>query len=227
VIVEQVVRDYQVAGEGGQVSIFEGLSQSMLAGFDAKDRAREEAFRLSREAIRFCSASIRSVHRNDLVSAEKNMEQAGQALKRIHIVLKEHQDVRYAGFVDAAEQEYAEARNVYSITTARRILAPSDIGVETINYLIGLGDVTGELRRHILDIIRAGRATEGEYFLEVMEEIYHLLMLFDYPDAITRGLRRKSDLARSMLERTRGDLTNALELARMQQSLRDLQKHSG
>ena len=99
------------------------------------------------------------------------------------------------------------------------ILTVDEVGVESVNYLAGLGDVTGELRRHILDLIRAGRAAEGEYFLGIIEEIYYLLMLFDYPDAITRGLRRKSDLARSMLERTRGDLTNALELAKMQESI--------
>jgi translin len=147
------------------------------------------------------------------------MGEACLGLERIRVVLKDHQDVRYAGFVDGAEQEYAEARNVYSITTQHKILTPDEVGVESVNYLAGLGDVTGELRRHILDLIRAGRATEGEYFLGIIEEIHYLLMLFDYPDAITRGLRRKSDLARSMLERTRGDLTNALELAKMQESL--------
>jgi len=201
------------------MSIFENLSKSMLAGFDRKDRAREEAFRLSREVIRLCSSSIRSVHRNDLASAERLMGEAALGLERIREVLKDHQDVRYAGFVDGAEQEYAEARCVYSITTQRQILTVDEVGVEPVNYLAGLGDVTGELRRHILDLIRAGRATEGEYFLGIIEEIYYLLMLFDYPDAITRGLRRKSDLARSMLERTRGDLTNALELAKMQESI--------
>lgn len=206
------------------MSIFDNLSESMLAGFDAKDRAREEAFRLSREVIRHCSSSIRSVHRNDLASAEKRMGEAALGLERIREVLKDHQDVRYAGFVDGAEQEYAEARCVYSITTRHAVPTPDEVGVESVNYLAGLGDVTGELRRHILDLIRAGRAEQGEYFLGVIEEIHYLLMLFDYPDAITRGLRRKSDLARSMLERTRGDLTNALELAKMQESLCHFQK---
>ena len=191
----------------------------MLSGFDCKDRAREEAFRLSREVIRLCSSSIRSVHRSDKASAERLMSEAALGLERIREVLKDHQDVRYAGFVDGAEQEYAEARCVYSITTRHEILSADEMGVEPVNYLAGLGDVTGELRRHILDLIRTGRATEGEYFLGMIEEIYYLLMLFDYPDAITHGLRRKSDLARSMLERTRRDLTNALELAKMQESL--------
>jgi translin len=201
------------------LSIFENLSESMLASFDSKDRAREEALRLSREVIRLCSSSIRSVHRGDLVAAERLMKEAALGLEKIRVVLKDHQDVRYAGFVDGAEQEYAEARNVYSITTRHEVLTPEDVGVELVNYLAGLGDTSGELRRHILDLIRGGRPLEGEYFLGVIEEIYYLLMLFDYPDALTRGLRRKSDLARSMLERTRGDLTNSLALAKVEASL--------
>ena len=201
------------------MSIFENSSKSMLASFDSKDRAREEALRLSREVIRLCSSSIRSVHRGDLEAAERLMKEAATGLEKIRVILKDHQDVRYAGFVDGAEQEYAEARNVYSITTRHEVLAPEDVGVELVNYLAGLGDTSGELRRHILDLIRSGKPSEGEYFLGVIEEIYYLLMLFDYPDAITRGLRRKSDLARSMLERTRGDLTNALELAKVESSL--------
>jgi translin len=159
------------------------------------------------------------MHRGDLEAAERLMKEAALGLERIRVVLKDNQDVRYAGFVDGAEQEYAEARNVYSITTRHEVLTPEDIGVELVNYLAGLGDTSGELRRHILDLIRSGRPLEGEYFLGVIEEIYCLLMLFDYPDALTRGLRRKSDLARSMLERTRGDLTNALALAKVEASL--------
>ena len=200
-------------------STFENISLELLRSFDEKDQAREEALVLSRKVIRLCSSSIRSVHRSELEEAKSLVDQAGEELEKIRSLLENHQDVRYAGFVDGAEQEYAEALSVYSIITRHEILAPDEVGVERVNYLAGLGDVSGELRRHILDLIRSGRAKDGEYYLEVMEEIYYLLMLFDYPDAITRGLRRKSDLARSMLERTRGDLTNALEIARMEASL--------
>ncbi len=199
------------------------LAGSMLSSFEAKDRAREEAFQISREAVRFCSAAIRSVHRGDIAQAEGLMVKAHESLVKIHRLLKDHQDIRYAGFIDGAEQEYAEARSVYSIITRHEALTPEEIGVDLVNYLSGLGDTTGELRRHILDLIRQGRPEDGEYFLDMMEEIYHLLMLFDYPEAITRGLRRKSDLARSMLERTRGDLTNAIEMAKVEASLQKLE----
>jgi|WetSurSiteA1Bulk_404760.scaffolds.fasta_scaffold25064_1 translin len=205
------------------MSNFESISESMLECLDGKDRAREEALRLSRNVIRHCSSSIRSMHRGDLDAAEKLMNEAAAGLGTIRSLLKDHQDVRYAGFVDGAEQEYAEAKSVYSIITRHEILTPEEVGVELVNYLAGLGDASGELRRHILDLIRSGRAEEGTYFLGMMEEIHYLLMLFDYPDAITRGLRRKGDLARSMLERTRGDLTNALELGKVETMLCQLQ----
>ena len=139
------------------MSTFEIMAKSMLASFDSKDHAREDAYRLSREVIRLSSSSIRSVHRKDLEAAERIMGEAALGLEKIREVLKDHQDVRYAGFVDGAEQEYAEACSVFSITTKHKILGPDEVGVELVNYLAGLGDTCGELRRHILDLIRSGR----------------------------------------------------------------------
>jgi translin len=212
------------------MSSFDGIAREMLTWFDEKNTAREESLQLCRAAIRSCSAAIRSVHRGQLEESEKFMAEAQATLTRVRALLKDHPDVHYAGFYDDAEQEYAEARNVYSIVVDHEILTPERTGVGFVNYLSGLGDVTGELRRHILDIIRKGEPEVGEYYLETMEEIFYLLMLFDYPDAITRGLRRKSDLARSMIERTRGDLTNAIEMRKVETSLRGLEdklKESG
>jgi translin len=202
---------------------FSDLSAGMLESFDAKDRAREGTIRITREVVRLCSAAIRSIHRGDMEAAENLMHRAGSSLKDIYNILEDHPDIRFSGLVDGALQEYAEARSVHSIVTRHEVLMPDAIGVDQVNYLAGLGDTTGELRRHILDLIRNGRPEEGLYFLDTMEEIYHLLMMFDYPEAITRGLRRKSDLARSMLERTRGDLTNAIEIAKVDASLRSLE----
>jgi translin len=199
---------------------YKELTEGMLASFEAKDRAREEALKLSREMVRNCSGAIRCVHRKDFDKALRLVNEAYLSLQEIRKLLRDHQDVRYAGFVDDAEQEFAEARCIYSFISRHEILTHEDVDVDLVNYLAGLGDTTGELRRHILDLIRTGMPEKGEYFLEMMEEIYYLLMLFDYPDAITRGLRRKSDLARSMLERTRGDLTNAMEMDKVANAMR-------
>jgi translin len=209
------------------ISSLDDLAEEISRYFEAKDQAREEALALTRVVIRRCGAAIRSVHRGEFVRALELTEKAGEALFRIQDLLVDHPDVRYAGFVDGAEQEYAEARIVYAIITGQSTPTPEEIGVEMTGYLGGLGDTTGELRRHVLDLIRQGRPEEGEVYLEAMEEIYHLLMLFDYPDAITKGLRRKGDVARSLLERTRGDLTNAIGQKKLEVQLKELEGRLG
>jgi translin len=209
------------------ISSLDDLAEEISRYFEAKDQAREEALALTRVVIRRCGAAIRSVHRGEFERALELTEKAGEALFRIQDLLADHPDVRYAGFVDGAEQEYAEARIVYAIITGQSTPTPEEIGVEMTGYLGGLGDTTGELRRHVLDLIRQGRPEEGEVYLEAMEEIYHLLMLFDYPDAITKGLRRKGDVARSLLERTRGDLTNAIGQKKLEVQLKELEGRLG
>ena len=124
------------------------------------------------------------------------------ASERIREILKDHQDVRYAGFVDEAEQEYAEARNVYSIITRHEVPTPGRSGSGHCQLPVRPRRCHRGTPPAHTGPNPQRRPAEGEYFLEVIEEIYYLLMLFDYPDAITRGLRRKSDLARSMLEKT-------------------------
>jgi len=209
------------------ISSLDDLTEEISRYFEAKDEAREEALALTRVVIRRSGADIRSVHRSEFNRAQELTEKAGAVLARIGDLLAEHPDVRYAGFVDGAEQEYAEARIVYSIITEQRTPTPQEIGVEMTSYLGGLGDAVGELRRHVLDLIRQGRPEEGEVYLEAMEEIYHLLMLFDYPDAVTKGLRRKGDMARSLLERTRGDLTNAIGQKKLEVQIRELEGKLG
>lgn len=209
------------------ISTIDDLTEEISRYFEAKDRAREEALQLTRVVIRRSGAAIRSVHRGEFDRAQELTGKAGETLARIGDLLADHPDVRYAGFVDGAEQEYAEARIVFSIITEHKTPAPQEVGVEMTSYLSGLGDTVGELRRHVLDLIRQGRPEEGEVYLEAMEEIYHLLMLFDYPDAVTKGLRRKGDMARSLLERTRGDLTNAMGQKKLEVQIRELEEKLG
>ena len=209
------------------ISTIDDLTEEISRYFEAKDRAREEALQLTRVVIRRSGAAIRSVHRGEFDRAQELTGKAGETLARIGDLLADLPDVRYAGFVDGAEQEYAEARIVFSIITEHKTPAPQEVGVEMTSYLSGLGDTVGELRRHVLDLIRQGRPEEGEVYLEAMEEIYHLLMLFDYPDAVTKGLRRKGDMARSLLERTRGDLTNAMGQKKLEVQIRELEEKLG
>ena len=87
-------------------------------------------------------------------------------------------------------------------------------------YLNGLGEAVGELRRHVLDIIRRGQIERGEEILSAMDDIYAVLVTMDFPDAITGGLRRTTDVVRGVLERTRGDLTMAILQDKLQEALR-------
>ncbi len=200
------------------------LAEEISRHLEEKDQAREEALALTRVVVRRSGAAIRSVHRGELDRALDLADRAGEDLAAILNLLKEHPDVRYSGLVDGAEQEYAEARIVYALITEERIPHPREVGVEMTSYLAGLGDAVGELRRHILDLIRLGRPVEGEVHLAAMEEIYHLLISFDYPDAVTKGMRRKGDVARSLLDRTRGDLTNAIGQRRLEAELKEVEE---
>lgn len=200
------------------------LAEEISRHLEEKDQAREEALALTRVVVRRSGAAIRSVHRGELDRALDLADRAGEDLAAILNLLKEHPDVRYSGLVDGAEQEYAEARIVYALITEERMPTPQEVGVEMTSYLAGLGDAVGELRRHILDLIRLGRPVEGEVHLAAMEEIYHLLMSLDYPDAVTKGMRRKGDVARSLLDRTRGDLTNAIGQRRLEAELKEVEE---
>ena len=195
--------------------------------FEAKDKARESGLSLSREVVRTCGTAIRHTHRNDIDKAAKLLEDARRALEEIELQLADHPDIYYSGFVEHAQQEFVECAVVHRLLSNNNsddtLPPPDELGVTHAAYLNGLGDVVGELRRHILDLIRQDTPQDGDRFLDIMDEIYSTLMMFDYPDAITRGLRRKSDVARSLIERTRGDLTNAIRQQKLEQSMKEFE----
>ena len=85
-----------------------------------------------------------------------------------------------------------------------------------------MAETIGEGRRAILDLLRRGEFDESERILDAMDELYALLVSVDYPDAITGNLRRSTDVARGLLERTRGDLSVALVQRNLQSALERL-----
>lgn len=204
------------------------ISQAIKIKFDSKDSAREQALKLSREVIRLSGNAIRAIHRKEYNRANELLQDEKSLLDNLKSILENHKDIYYAGFVEDAQQEYAEAILLYSIITKENPFAslpdPEEIEVEYAPYLKGLGDLVGELRRHILDLIRLDKVEEGENFLELMEDIFTILMHFDYPDAITHGLRRKVDMARSIIEKTRGDLTNAIQCKKLMTAISEMKK---
>jgi translin len=183
------------------------LSEAVRAVLDDKYRARETGLTNSRKVIRLSANAIRALHRNEKERAEELMDEARELLLEANLALDAHPDVRFAGFVNDAAKEYSEARLTAALIAADPLPLPTDLGVGAAPYLNGLGEAVGELRRRLLDTLRAGDLAGAEGLLEAMDAIYELLADLDYPDGMTGGLRRTTDVARALIERSRSDLT--------------------
>ena len=202
----------------------ESVGQKAIEYLGLKHAARERALPKSRAAIRLCANSIRATHRQEFQSAQELLAQASALLKEMELDLQDHKDIFYAGFVQDAQKEYAEAATFAALTQGRSLPEVSELSIGWAPYLNGLGEMVGEMRRYVLDQLRRGNLDECEVFLQHMDDVYALLTTVDYPDAITLGLRRTTDTARSILEKTRGDLTVAVSQAQLQQRMLALQQ---
>ncbi len=205
----------------GEVEGLEQMAGAVRARLEAKNGARERALAASRVIVRDCANSIRSTHRGEYEHASRALDGVGARLEELRQALADHPDILWTGYMQDAHKEYAEARLTLALVQHAPIPDADAVGVDAAPYLNGLGEAVGELRRRALDIMRHGEAEEAEYLLDAMEEIYNLLVTVDYPDALTGGLRRTTDNARGILERTRGDLTFALRQERLERALRE------
>jgi len=199
------------------------INSKIRENLEAKNKAREIALSKSRQTIRSSSVAIRAIHRERYDEAEKYLGEAKVALVEAQEALQDFPDIYYAGFLQDAEKEYSEGMATLALVTGSLLPDPDEIGVGYAPFLSGLGEAMGELRRHILDIIRQGKLTEGERFLTIMDDVYYFLVSFDFPDALVPGLRRITDLARSIIEKTRGDLTTAMRQHVLHNSLERLE----
>lgn len=193
------------------------LGDRLRAEFDAKTSARERGLSSARDAIRACSNAIRAMHRHETETSSELVSQAQAHLDEAHEALKDHPEILHAGFVHDAEKEVAEARITFALTTGADLPTHEELGLPPAAFAKGMAESIGEIRRHILDLMRQGDLKRCEELLASMDEMYFLLTTMDYPDAITHGLRRLTDVARSIIERTRGDFTTSS----IQSSLRD------
>jgi translin len=203
------------------------ISDAIRSRLDAKSRAREKGLPASRGAIRFCANSIRATHRGEMDLAQDLMKQARAALDEAQGAMGDFPGVYYAGFLQDAEKEYAEAQATFAIVNGTEVPTPEELGVGDAPYLNGLAEAIGEMRRHILDIMRKGELARGEELLRIMDDIYYVLVSMDYPDAMTGGLRRTTDVARSIMERTRADLSLTLIQANLQRAIAEHQARLG
>jgi translin len=184
--------------------------------FEEKHRAREVTIAAARRAIQACAASIRATHRGEYDSAETLAREARDHVAVADAALVGHPDVRSSGPLHDAKKELAEAWCTLALVRDDPLPTPADISIDVAPYCNGLAEAASELRRQLLDQLRAGDLVRAEELMSSMDEIYSLLVTIDYPDGVTGGLRRTTDALRGVLERTRGDLTTAMVAARLQ-----------
>ena len=202
----------------------ERTSEAIARRFDSTMHARERALPASRAAIRSCANAIRAIHRGELDLAHRLMDEARASIDAGLDAVRDHPEIRFAGYLQDAQKEFAEAKITEAVVSgATHAPTPEELAVEDAPYLNGMAEAIGEARRHTLDLLRHGRIADGEAVLSAMDDMYAVLVTMDYPDAITGNLRRSTDVARSLIEKTRGDLS----VARVSQDLHDaLERHT-
>ena len=189
----------------------EQIGEGLLRELESKNSAREKALADSRATIRNCAHSVRATHRAEFDQATHLLAEAAGQIAATRAALVPAPDIYWTGYVQDAQKEFAEASIIYAVVAGRPLPEPAALGVEAAPYLNGLGEAAGEMRRYVLDVIRKGELARAEAVLAVMDDVYSLLVTVDYPDAVTNGLRRTTDMVRGVLERTRGDLTFAIQ----------------
>ncbi len=198
---------------------FSTFTEQVHQVFESLNEARDMALLQARQLTRLSAQTIRAIHRSEVDEAAKNLEQARVLATSFKTMLADFPQLFHAGYTQDSLKEFVEASLTCAIIENRPLPTPEELDVEYATYLNGLAEVTGELRRRCLDILRQGYSEEAERLLGWMDEIYNLLVTVDYPDALTNGLRRQTDLARGIVERTRGDMTLSLREERLQQAL--------
>ena len=200
----------------------------ILNGFrdeiDADDQVREKVLPLSRNAVRKCSESIKMTHKKEFAKAKTLVEEAHDIIASAISEMPASEFVSKSKTMDIAYQELAEAANVLSLIELGEYTPPEKYKIPSRPYLNGLADVIGELRRSSLDSLRHDDVSKAEQLLSVMEDVLEGLQSFDYPNALVPDLRRKCDVGRALVERTRGDLTRAVGQSRLVRELADFEK---
>jgi len=198
----------------------DAIAEQIRLSFTAKDAAREKLLPLCREVIRYSSTAIRTLHRQEFDPAKEMLGSAAGLLNEAKLATNQNSDLSNTGFFRDAQKEFAEAAITLALVTGKQVPTPDELDTEFAAYLNGMGEAVGELRRFILDGIRREDLSRGEELLEAMDDIYNVLVTMDFPDAITAGLRRTTDMVRGVLERTRSDLTMIMRQNKLEAKLR-------
>ena len=200
-------------------SALEQIATKALDAFTEKNTVRELALQYSRSIIRLSANAIRSVHRRETAKAKDLISQATNYINQTNTILQTNPDIYYAGYLAEARKEFSEANITMALLLQQPLPQPEELGVNITDYLKGLGDSVGEVRRYILDSLRRDEWQQCEDAMEIMDQIYSLLVAIDFPEGVTGGLRNTNDMVRRTLERTRGDFTVAFRQKRLEDML--------
>jgi translin len=198
------------------------ITERIRLSFEARNAARDEALAVCRILTRHAAHAIRAIHRSEADLAAEQLAEGRLLAVKLKTSLAKYPDLYYSGYTQDALKEYSEAVITCALIQNQPLPSPEDLDVEYATFMNGLAEVTGELRRRCMDILRQGYSTEAERLLSCMDDIYSVLVTMDFPDAITQGLRRHTDLTRGIVERTRGDLTISLREQHLEAALADL-----
>ena len=195
--------------------------------FEVKNSVRDRTLSRSRELIRHCANAIRATHRGEDEQAQTLLNTAREAAAQMLAEAQEYGDIHCAGYTQDSLKELAEAYITRAIILDEPLPSPESLGVEYAAYLNGLAEAAGELRRFALDALRRGDVQKAEKMLSNMDDIYSMLITVDFPNAITGGLKRNTDMVRGVLERTRGDVTTAVRQETMKTVLKEFEQRIG
>ncbi len=201
----------------------EEIAEKIHRSFEVCTEERDRALAQARTLTRHCANAIRAIHRDEYPLARQHLDEARELVNSLRTNLKDLPDLFFAGYTQDALKEYAEAALTYALIDNQDFPSPSDLLLEPATYLQGLAEAVGELRRRCLDMILKDNPAEAVRLMSEMDDIYAVLVSMDYPDAITGGLRRLTDVARGIIERTRGDITLSLRQERLENSLHELE----
>jgi translin len=201
----------------------EAIAERIHESMEARTATRDQALSQARTLTRYCANAIRAVHREEWPLAQEHLAEARARASQLRENLQDYPELYFSGYTQDALKEFTEASIVYALVKGEALPTPEELGVEYATYLKGLAESAGEMRRRCLDILRGGYSKDTETLLSHMDDIYDLLITMDYPDAITYGLRRLTDIVRAINERTRGDITVSLREEHLERSLRSLE----
>jgi translin len=205
---------------GGNLSSLKAVLKEVKKELTQKDKVRENAQESMRKVTSLSKQAILLIHQKKFEEAKKLVENAKEIIFRLQGLAEECPEIIYGGMFSAALQEYSEANIFLRLIEESRFVSPKDIDVPSVDYVLGLADVVGEYRRLALDALREGDVKKGEKCLKTMDEIFVELMTMDEAYMLVPGLRRKCDVARRIIETTRGDITQEVRRKSLENYLR-------